>query len=270
MQIRSKKLKKLKEILKKMDSVLIAYSGGVDSNFLVKVALDTLGRNKVLAVTADSVIFPKEELIFSCKMAKLLGLKHKIIKTKEFKDKRFIANLSNRCYFCKQELFRKLKNIAQENKINFVIDGSNISDKKDFRPGEKAKKEYKIRSPLQEAGFTKEDIRYFSKRLGLITWNKPTLACLASRIPYGIKISSFLLKKINSAERFLRRYGFSTVRVRHYHHLCRIEVLKEDIPRLIKQVQRIVSYFKKLGYQYVTVDLEGYRTGSLNLIKHAR
>jgi len=257
------KLKKLKEILKQMHSVLVAYSAGVDSTFLLKVARDVLV-NKVLAVTALSPTYPKEELIFSKKMAKALGVRHRIIKTNELNDKRFTSNSINRCYFCKDELFRRLKKIAKENKINFVADASNLSDKHDFRPGNKAKEKLKIRSPLVEAGFTKQDIRKMSKKLGLITWNKASLACLASRIPYGTRISRGLLERINKAEVYLRKMGFKQVRLRHYNGLCRIEVLKDEIPVLINKRNLVVEKLKSLGYDYVALDLEGYRTGSMN------
>lgn len=257
------KLKKLKEILKDMESVLVAYSGGADSTLLLKVAHDTLG-NKVLAVTADSPTYPKEELMFSKRMAKRIGAPHKIIRTFELEDTRFISNPVNRCYFCKKELFGRLKKIAKEKKLNFVIDGSNESDKSDYRPGIKAKEEFKIRSPLADAGLTKDRIRALSKKLGLPTWNKPSLACLASRIPYGTGISKKILERIYKAEDILKKNGFNQVRLRDYDNLCRIEVSKNDIPCLINMRRQIVGKFKKLGYNYITVDLEGYRTGSMN------
>lgn len=258
------KLEKLKVILKNMGSVLIAYSGGVDSTFLLKVSRGVL-KNKVLAVTANSPTYPAEELAFAKAMANLLGARLQIINSQELKDKRFVSNSANRCYFCKKALFGRLIAIAKIKKLNYVIDASNLSDKKDYRPGSKAKEELGVRSPLQEAGFTKNDIRRLSKKMGLITWDKPSLACLSSRIPYGIKISYRLLSQINKAENFLRQLGFRQVRLRHYNGLCRIEVFKEDIPVLIAKRSLIVTKLKKIGYNYVTVDLEGYRSGSLNI-----
>lgn len=247
-----------------MGSVLLAYSGGADSTFLLRAARDAL-KDKVLAVTAKSPTYPDEELIFSKNMAKMLGVKHKIINTLELMNNKFSSNPINRCYFCKKELFAKLTKIAKQKKLNFVIDATNVSDKDDFRPGNKAKKELKVRSPLVEAGFSKNNIRKISKKLGIITWDKPSLACLASRIPYGTKISPEILKRISRAEVFLGNLNFKQVRLRHYNGLCRIEVVRQDIPRLINKAQPIVDKFKKLGYNYITVDLEGYRTGSMNL-----
>jgi len=259
-----KKLTRLKKIIARLGSVLVAFSGGVDSVFLLKVASLVLPKDKILAATAHSATYPKEELLFSKKIAKALGIRHKVIQTYELENKRFVSNSFNRCYFCKKELFSRLKDIAKVKKLNFVVDASNVSDQRDFRPGNKAKKEGKIRSPLEEAGLTKEDIRILSKKLGLITWNKPTMACLASRIPYGIKISSNILARINKAEGFLRRLGFKEVRSRHYNGLCRIEVSRDDIPKLISKRSAIVGRLKRCGYNYITVDLEGYRTGSMN------
>jgi uncharacterized protein len=223
-----------------------------------------LPKDKVLAVTASSPTYPKEELLFAKTIAQKLGVRHKIIKADELKDERFVSNPVNRCYFCKSGLFKRLKKIAARSGLNFVLDATNLSDKSDFRPGDKARKELKIRSPLLKAGFTKEDIRNLSRKLGLATWNKPSLACLASRVPYGARISLESLKRISQAELYLKKAGFRQVRLRHYNGLCRIEVLKKDIPRLINRREQIVDRLKKLGYNYITIDLEGYRTGSIN------
>ncbi len=260
----NKKFARLRKIISQMNSVLVAFSGGADSTFLLKACSLELPKDNILAVTASSVTYPKEELLFSKDITHRLGVKHKIIKTNELKNKNFTANPVNRCYFCKKELFHRLRVLAERFKLNFIADASNISDKQDFRPGNKAKKEFKIRSPLQEAGLTKEDIRLLSKKLGLVTWNKPALACLASRVPYGKKITTGILVRINKGEEFLRQSGFREVRLRHYNGLCRIEVFREDIPALMHKRNLIVEKLKRLGYNYVTVDLEGYRTGSLN------
>jgi uncharacterized protein len=258
------KLKKLKKIISGYGSCLVAFSGGVDSTFLLKVSSAVLPKGRLIAVTANSPTFPKEELQCAKAIAKRLGVRHKIIATQELKNKRFVSNPVNRCYFCKKELFAKLKSIAKKLKLNFVVDASNFSDKRDFRAGNIAKKELKIRSPLCEAGLTKEEIRKLSKKLSLGTWNKPGLACLASRIPYGVRISQQLLERIHRAELHLKSLGIKQVRLRHYNGLCRIEVLERDISKLISKRVEVVGKLKRLGYNYVTVDLQGYRTGSLN------
>lgn len=246
-----------------MQSVLIAYSGGLDSTFLLKIASDVLGRN-VLAVTARSATYPSAELDFAKKMAKGLGVRHKIIATHEFKDKRFVANPKDRCYFCKKGLFTLLKRTARAEKINFVLDATNFSDRLDFRPGAEAKEELGVCSPLEEARFSKDDIRKASRRMGLATWNKPSLACLASRIPYGTKVSVPLLRRIERGEAYLNQMGFKQVRLRTYNGLCRIEVDQEEIPRLLSSRAIIVDKLKKIGYEQIALDLRGYRTGSMN------
>ena len=260
------KLQHLSKILSSMESVLVAYSGGVDSTFLLKLASDTLGDKKVVAATAESLTFPLREINFAKKMAKNFRVKHIIIKTEELEDPKFINNQDDRCYWCKRELFSQLSCIAKKEGLGYVIEGTNFDDTKDFRPGMKAAGEFKIRSPLKEAGLTKGDIRRLSKKLNLPTWDKPSFACLATRFPYGMRITKENLIKVDKAEVFLRSFGIAQVRVRHYNQIARIEVLKDEIPKLLEEEVRdkIVSKFKKLGYSYITIDLQGYRTGSMN------
>ena len=265
-----RKLKKLEEILTAMESVLVAYSGGVDSTFLLKVARDVLG-DEVLAITAKSSVYPSEEIEQADTLARSLKVRHRIIETQEMANLKFVSNPKDRCYWCKKELFATLISIARKNNLKYVLDGTNFDDLGDFRPGMKAAGEFGIRSPLKETMLTKEDIRSLSKRMGLPTWDKPSFACLASRFPYGMKITSGNLIKVAKAERFLKKSGITQVRVRHHDNIARIEVLEEDIPKLLEEKLRreTLSYFKKLGYSYVAVDLEGYRTGSMNEVLKA-
>lgn len=259
------KLEKLQNLLKDMKSVLIAFSGGVDSTFLLKVAKDTLGDN-VLAVIAESPTYPESEVRFANAMCETFGVKRRVIETDEFSDENFVTNPKERCYFCKKELFSKLQDIAKKNNIPYVLDGSNYDDKFDYRPGMKAKKELGIRSPLLELGFTKQDIRDHSKELGLPTWDKPSYACLASRIPYGTRITQEILAKVGEGEKFLTLLGFKQLRVRHHGPIVRIEVDKQSVGRIMQDglMDKISRKFEELGYTYVTLDLKGYRTGSMN------
>lgn len=262
----NKKLEDLKDILVTMKSVLVAYSGGVDSTFLLKVAKDVLGETNVLAVTEMSPVYPSEETEQAKVIAQELGVRHQCIDTQELSNPEFVKNPKERCYWCKKELFVDLLKIAGENALYYVLDGTNFDDIGDWRPGMRAAQELGIRSPLKEAQLTKDEIRHFSKELGLPTWDKSSFACLASRFPYGTKITKENLSKIDSAERFLRSFGITQLRVRHHNNIARIEVLEKDLRRLLDtQVRRqILTHFKELGYTYVTIDLEGYRTGSMN------
>lgn len=271
------KFKNLVETIKKMKSILVAYSGGVDSTFLIKVAKETIGDN-LLAVTARSLTYPKKEYEQARRIAQKLKVKHLTIDTEELSNRSFVANPITRCYYCKKELFSKLKRIAKEQGINYVVDGANFDDLNDFRPGSKAAKEMGIRSPLQEAKLTKEEIRLLSHKIGLPTWDKPALACLASRVPYGQKITEEKLKMINEAEEYLRELGFRQVRVRHHASsesgengpLARIEVFERDVERLVALRKKIVKKFQKIGYRYITSDLQCYRPGSLNPLTQRR
>ena len=258
-----KKLENLKSNLKAMGSAAIAFSGGVDSTFLVKVAYDVLG-DKVLAVTATSETYPESELKDAESLAKMIGVKHQIIATQELRRKNFYQNSPIRCYFCKGELFSELKKIAENKRFRYILDASNFDDSKDYRPGRKAAQELGVKSPLAEVGLTKEEIRTFSKKLGLPTWSKPSQACLASRIPYGVEITEKELEKVAKAEIFLKELGVGILRVRNHKEIARIETAPKYLPLILKHCQEINEKLKSLGFTFVTVDLGGYRTGSLN------
>lgn len=260
------KLEKLKEILKSMGSVVVAYSGGVDSTFLLRVAKDTLGEKNVLAITALSPLYPERELQGAKRMAGEMGVRHLLIESNELEVEGFPKNPPDRCYLCKRELFREIKDAAQRENIFYIIEGSTLDDETDHRPGKKAIKELGIRSPLIEASFTKVEVRDASKHLKLPTWDKPSFACLASRFPYGQEITAEDIKKVNEAEEVLIRMGFKQVRVRHYQDLARIEVYKEDFERILDTTIReeVVKHLKKIGYTYITLDLQGFRSGSMN------
>ena len=261
----SSKFQRLKHIIKDLDSVVLAYSGGVDSSFLLSVCSEILAKD-VLAVTADSASFPKRELKEARAFARELKVPHLIIKTDELENEEYLKNPPNRCYYCKKELFSKLKEIKTRYNKRYIIDGSNLDDDADFRPGNKAKKEFFVRSPLREAYLRKDEIRDLCKKLSFSFWDKPSLACLASRIPYHSKIEPGKLRRIEKAENFLTSLGFRQVRVRDFGSLAKIEVDRSKIKELFASPQnrRVISFFKKLGFGHVAIDLEGYRTGSLN------
>ncbi len=260
------KILKLKRMLKSLKSVIVAYSGGLDSTFLLKEAIDTLGRDNVLAVIARSETYPYSEYREAKAVAETIGAKCLTIDTKELSLKNFKMNPVNRCYYCKKELFKMLDDIKKDRSLGAVVDGTNYDDLKDVRYGRKAAEEFGVSSPLLEAGIGKALIRAASKELGLKTWNKPSAACLASRIPFHSEITALNLKRIDKAEGLLRRMGLSQVRVRMHNDIARIELSKDEIPVFLKKGTRekAVRGLKALGFKYVALDLEGYRTGSMH------
>jgi uncharacterized protein len=255
------KLKKLRNILSGMDSALVAFSAGVDSTFLSAVAQEALG-GRALAVTAASVYVPASEIMDARRLAREIGIRHSIVKFKP--PSACKKNSPDRCYFCKKALFSDLLRVARSKKLACVVEASNIDDIRDFRPGARALKELKIRSPLQMCGFTKKDIRLASKKMGLSTWNKESSPCLATRIPYGEPITAAKLAMVHRAESYLRSLGLAYVRVRHHGNTARIEILDDQIPFLINKRKAIVARFAQIGFTYITADLAGYRSGSLN------
>ena len=260
----AEKLTRLRVLLRKMDRVLIAFSGGVDSAFLWLVAHQELGQN-ALAVTALSPSLPTWERENIQRLADEIGGAHRFVETHEVEDPRYAANPINRCYFCKDDLWRTLATVATKGGYHFLLDGYNLDDIGDFRPGQQAGREHSVRSPLKEVGFTKQDIRAAARHLGLSIWDKPSAACLASRFAYGIAIDAKKLSKVDRAEHWLRERGFTQLRVRvQDEKLVRIEVPASQIAAIIALRQDLVTYFKSLDFTYITLDLEGFRSGSMN------
>ena len=261
-----KKQNRLRDIFRGYKRVSIAFSGGVDSALLLHEAVETLGRENVLAITARSAAFPESETNAAEKLCKDMGADQILFDADVMSVKEFRENSKDRCYHCKKGLFKKIESISKERGFIIVADGTNADDEGDYRPGLKALDELGIKSPLKEAGLSKAEIRQLSKEAGLSTWNKPSLACLVSRIPYGENIDEKKLKLAGDAEETLHDMGFGQVRVRIHGDIARIETLKDDIKRFTEEEIRIKisSELKKLGFTYVAIDLDGYRSGSLN------
>lgn len=264
------KYEQLVSLIKQMERVIVAFSGGVDSTLVLKVALDVLGRENVLAATGISPSLPQRELASVKELAVVLNAPLELVETSEMEVANYTSNPANRCYFCKTELYSKLTDLAErmsgKSARPTILNGLNLDDMGDHRPGIRSAREWGVRSPLLEAKLNKADVRALAENLNLPNWEKPALACLSSRIPYGTPVTIQSLSQIERAENFLRDAGFSNVRVRHHTNLARIEVDAEDLQRLLEEPLRgeLIKCFKRLGYTYVTVDLQGFRSGSGN------
>jgi uncharacterized protein len=256
---------RLRTLLRGMKCAVLAYSGGVDSSLLLRATAEVMGP-RLIAVTAVSETYPPGELEAAKEFARTLGVTHRILRTQELASEEFARNSPERCYFCKKELYGKLKKIAETEGISCILDGSNTDDLDDYRPGRKAAEEFSVRSPLVETGLSKSDVRELARFLNLPSWDKPSLACLSSRIPYGTRITPDIIETVKTAEDHLRVLGLRQVRVRHHGDIARIEIDREAFGQLLSNeaAEKITAALKGLGYTYVCLDLEGYRTGSMN------
>jgi len=264
------KFQRVKEIIAGLERVLVAFSGGVDSTLVAQLAFDVLGRDNVLAAIAISASLGEDEERDALRILDEIGISHVKVETNEVEDPRYAANHINRCYFCKEHVYAALIDVARQHGFETVVDGFNAEDTSDFRPGRKAGRELGVRSPLCEVGLTKDEIRALARHLGLSNWDKPQMACLSSRVEYGITITPKILSQVDRAEMALRKLGFADLRVRHHDKLARVEVEPQLIPRALAQRDEIVEAVRAAGYTHVTIDLEGLRHGSMNegFVKH--